>query len=76
MSIQPLCDLLPGQCAVIERVTASEPLRARLGQLGFLPGERVCRSFGDAYAFLAAYTVEGACIALRRPDAATVLVRL
>ena len=75
MSLMKMHTLSLGQWATVDSVEDS-PLRAHLRQLGFERGERVCRIYTDSSAFLSAYRVENTLIALRKNDAASVLVRL
>jgi ferrous iron transport protein A len=69
-----LCDLSPGETAVIDSLLASD-MRARLVDMGFLENTEVeCvgkSPLGDP----AAYLVCGAVIALRRADSRAVCVR-
>lgn len=76
MSVIPMCALAVGQTGEIVRVADGARLGARLRQVGFAQGERVCRAYTDARGFLSAYRVGGTMIALRRSDAGSVLVRL
>ena len=70
-----MCALAVGQAGEIVQVDDGARLGARLRQVGFVRGERVCRAYTDAHGFLSAYRVGGTMIALRRPDAESVLVR-
>ena len=76
MSVQKLCTLSVGQWGVVEQIEPDCPLRERLLLLGFAPGERVCRMYTDKKGFLSAYRVENSLIAVRKTDAASVLVRV
>jgi ferrous iron transport protein A len=71
----PLHLLPPGAAAKVVGMEAGGPKRRRLLDLGFVPGavvEVVRRSpFGDP----TAYAIKGSVIALRREDAAGILVR-
>ncbi len=52
------------------------PMRARLQDLGFVPGTRVRCLFRSCFGDPAAYRLLGTVIALRRADAATVIVEI
>ena len=73
MSCTAMCNLAVGQSGTIERV-GDTPFGERLVQVGFVPGERVCRAYSDAHGFLSAYRIGNTLIALRRPDARSVRV--
>ena len=70
----PLSRLPMGRPARVLSLSAAEPLRSRLMDLGFVPGNEVRPLFaaplGDPRAYLVCDTV----IALRQRDAATVAV--
>ncbi len=70
----PLSHLPMGRPARVLSLSAAEPLRGRLMDLGFVPGNEVRPLFaaplGDPRAYLVCDTV----IALRQRDAATVAV--
>lgn len=61
----------PGQ---IQELTAREPLRTRLLDLGFVPGSQVVPLHQAPLKDPRAYWICGTLIALRRIDAASVLV--
>ena len=71
----PLSRLPMGQHAQVISLSAPEPLRGRLLDLGFVPGSQISPLFaapvGDPRAYLVCDTV----IALRQRDAATVAVQ-
>ena len=70
----PLSRLPLGKSAVVLHLSASEPLKGRLMDLGFVPGSEITPLYaaplGDPRAYLVCDTV----IALRQRDAATVAV--
>ena len=70
----PLSRLPLDQTARVLSLSASEPLRGRLLDLGFVPGSKIrplyAAPLGDPRAYLICDTV----IALRQRDAATVAV--
>lgn len=69
-----LCDLKPGQRGVIVAVEGSDPVAARLLEMGLLPGECVQQigtaPMGDPIEF----SVYGYRISLRRGEAARVRI--
>lgn len=70
----PLSRLRPGQKAQISALLTRGAMRRRLQDLGFIPGQRVeCLQkspLGDPTAFY----IRGTVIALRKEDAAQILV--
>ena len=67
--------LSPGQTGIVHTLSAADPLRRRLQDLGFIPGTRVECVLRSPLGDPAAYLVRGAVIALRREDAHGVTVR-
>lgn len=71
-----LSSLRPGQCAAVQALSASGPMRRRLQDIGLIQGTTVeclgASPLGDP----AAYLVRGAVIALRGQDAASVQIGL
>ena len=67
MERRKLSELLPGQQARLEGLRLPEPMRSRLGDLGWLPGEPVC-CLGEPRV----YRVQGTAIALRRQQASEI----
>ena len=69
-----LCDLVPGECAVVCGLTAAGSIRRRLLDIGFVdraPVECLGRSpMGDP----SAYLIRGAVIAVRAEDGQHILV--
>jgi len=70
-----LTNLREGETSFVERVATGGAMRGRLFDLGLIEGTRVRCAHKNAFGDLAAYTIRGAVIALRREDAQTVLVR-
>lgn len=70
----PLSGLRLGEHAYIGRVGGKADMARRLTQLGFLPGTRIDCELVSPAGDPAAYRVRGALIALRKRDAAGVLV--
>ena len=70
----PLSRLSLGKSALVLSLSAEEPLKGRLMDLGFVPGSEIrplyAAPMGDPRAYLICDTV----IALRQRDAATVAV--
>ncbi len=65
-----LCELVPGQRAVISGIVSENEGRRRLRELGMTDGETVeCVLFRGG---ISAYLVKGSLIALRREDAEAV----
>ena len=74
MPLQKLYTLPLGQWANVREVETDSPLYDRLRRLGFQENVRVCRMYTDSADFLSAYRIDNTMIALRRCDAAAVLV--
>ncbi len=72
---QRLSDMAPGQRAAVCGVTAEESMARRLMDIGMVKDTEVECLMKSPLGDPAAYLVKGAVIALRREDAATVLVR-
>ena len=70
----PLYELCPNRRGRILRLTTAGAMRRRLMDLGFVPGAEVECLFCNAGGSLTAYAIRGAVIALRRLDAAGILV--
>ena len=70
----PLSGLRLGEHAYIGRVGGEADMARRLTQLGFLTGTRIDCELVSPAGDPAAYRVRGALIALRKRDAAGVLV--
>lgn len=69
-----LCDLSPGEQGRVASLCTRGPIRRRLLELGLIEGTRVeclCRSPGGDPS---AYRIRGAVIALRKKDAAGVML--
>ena len=71
----PLSDLLPGMKAVMISMEVNGCIRRRLLDLGFIPGAEVEAVLKSPSGDSAAYSIRGAVIALRKGDAARILVR-
>ncbi len=70
-----LADLQPGERAVVRELSARGEMRRRLQDLGFVNATRVSCVLSSPLGDPRAYRVRGTVIALRRRDAATVLIR-
>lgn len=69
-------DRLPaGRRAFVADLTAPEPQRRRLLELGFVPGGEVSAVQESPWGDPVAYAVCGAVIALRRADARQIAIR-
>ena len=69
-----LCDISPGEAAVISGMGAAGGIRRRLRDIGFVEGARVECIMKSPLGDPVAYLVKGAVIALRREDAASISV--
>ena len=69
-----LSELPPFTAGTVIRLTEHGPMRRRLMDLGFVPGAKVENLFHNAGKSLTAYGIFGTVIALRRSDAAGILV--
>ena len=74
MDTYALSALRPGQRAVVARVGGQAAMRRRLADLGLIPGTAVACTALAPVGDPAAYLIRGAVIALRRKDAAEVLL--
>lgn len=72
----PLSALPCGKGAVVHRLETTGSMRRRLLDIGLTPGSRVRALFQSCSGDPTAYEICGSVIALRREDAATVLVRV
>lgn len=70
-----LCDLLPGQIAVVHRLLHSGAMRRRLQDIGLLPGTPITCLGRSPGGDPTAYQIRGAVIAIRKNDSAKVLVQ-
>ena len=71
-----LADLAPGKSAHISSLTAEKAFCQRLGDLGFLPGMKICCLFPAPGGSPIAFQICGAVIALRRQDAERIQISL
>jgi Fe2+ transport system protein FeoA len=69
-----LADLPLGQSAVVAALTGTGAQRDRLMDLGVLPGTRIAAEMRSPLGDPTAYRIRGALIALRREQAATILL--
>ena len=67
--------LAVGRRAAVTGLSAPEPQRRRLLELGFVPGGRVTAVQESPWGDPVAYAVCGAVIALRRADARQIAIR-
>lgn len=71
-----LCDILPGERVVIEKIKSDTQLKKRLLDIGFIKETKAecvgISPFGDPKAFL----VRGSVIALREEDSKNIFVKL
>jgi Fe2+ transport system protein FeoA len=63
-----------GSTATVKGLGGHPELRARLQELGFVPGSQVTMVAAAAFGGALAFQVRGSTVALRRADAATILV--
>lgn len=70
-----LCDISPGQKALVSEVSTGSTLRRRLLELGLVEGTEVTCLRRSPWGDPTAYRIRGAVIALRRSDSAGILVR-
>lgn len=73
--VSTLAELLPGECGTIWENQTVGPLLRRSTDLGFIKGETVQCLFSSASGDPLAYLVRATQIALRREDAARILIR-
>ncbi|MBE6636913.1 MAG: ferrous iron transport protein A [Ruminococcaceae bacterium] len=66
--------LQPGDCALVREVICQGPMRRRLRDIGFTADTTVTCLGRSPLGDPTAYAVKGAVLALRREDAATILV--
>ncbi len=70
-----LCDIDIGGCAIVERLTAEGTIRRRFLDIGLVSGTQVECIGKSPCGDPSAYLIRGAVIAIRREDAAHILVR-
>ncbi|MFQ5664741.1 MAG: ferrous iron transport protein A [Terriglobia bacterium] len=70
-----MSELHPGETAEVVRLAGESLRRRRLLELGLVPGTRVSAVRRSPGGEPTAYAIRGAVVALRREDAALVLVR-
>ena len=70
----PLSRLPLGKTARVRSLSAKEPLRSRLLDLGFVPGSEITPLYAAPLGDPRAYRICDTVIALRQRDAATVAV--
>lgn len=69
-----LCDISPGDTAVVSGMYAEGSIRRRLRDMGLVEGAEVECLMKSPLGDPVAYLIKGAVIALRREDAASVTV--
>ncbi len=69
-----LCDISPGAVAVVSDMYAKGGIRRRLRDMGLVEGARVECLMKSPLGDPTAYLIRGAVIALRRDDAASVII--
>ena len=75
MPLIPLCHLHPGEGGTVHQLNTVGSMRRRLLDLGLMPSTTVVCIGVSPGGDPAAYGIRGAVIALRRADAATVMVQ-
>lgn len=71
---QPLCQLSPGQTAVVHSLCATDGMRRRLQDFGLIEGTPVECAFHSPLGDPTAYLIRGTLVALRQSDAVMVWV--
>ena len=71
---QRLCDISPGDTAIVSGMHAEGSIRRRLRDIGLVEGAEVECLMKSPLGDPVAYLIKGAVIALRREDAAAVTV--
>ncbi len=66
--------LLEGECGIVIKVCEKEDIGRRLGDLGIIEGTKITRLGRSPLGDPTAYLIRGSVIALRKEDAAKVLV--
>lgn len=74
-SSMPLASLDPGDCAVVDCITATCGLAARLMELGFVPGAVIQVIRRAPFGGPVQYRIQGVSLTMRPADAASVQVR-
>ena len=76
MKVLTLCDINPGQRAIIEKITSNSALKNRLLDFGFVKETLIecvgISPLGDPKAFCA----RGSVIALRSEDCSNIIIKL
>lgn len=70
-----LCDISPGQKALVRDIHTQGAMRRRLLELGLVKGTEVACLRRSPWGDPTAYRIRGAVIALRRTDSAGILVQ-
>lgn len=71
---QRLCDISPGDKAVVSGMCAEGSIRRRLRDIGLVEGAEVECLMKSPLGDPVAYLIKGAVIALRHEDAATITI--
>ncbi|MBQ3109386.1 MAG: ferrous iron transport protein A [Clostridia bacterium] len=71
---KPLCDTVPGETVRIRELCSKSGIRRRLLDMGLTEGSFAVCLYRSPAGDPTAYSVRGAVIALRREDAATIMV--
>lgn len=71
----PLASLDPGDCAVVDRVTATSGMAIRLMELGFVPGAVVQVIRRAPFGGPVQYRIQGVSLSMRPADASAIQVR-
>jgi Fe2+ transport system protein FeoA len=71
----PLASLEPGNCAVVDSVSANASIASRLLELGFVPGAVVQVIRQAPFGGPVQYRIQGVSLTMRTADAVSVRVR-
>lgn len=69
-----LSSLVPGESGIVEKIDENCPIRARLFDLGIVPGTKISCIIKSPLGDPVAYFVRGTMIALRSSDSARITI--
>ena len=70
-----LCDILPGDCAIVTSIESSGDIQKRFLDIGLISGSEIQCVGESPMKDPRAYLIEGAIIAIRQEDAALIRIK-
>lgn len=74
MKIKTMSDLKVGECGFVEKLNAAGGIRRRFRDIGISDGVKIMCTGQSTHRDISSYLIKGAVIAIRRGDAAAVLI--